>query len=235
MLPYYQDENITLYHGDCREVLDAGVLPDSVDLVLTDPPYSEWTHENAKSSTGTRGTAVKAIGFEPLTGQELTGLFERFGRLSNRWVVSTLDYRHAFQLENTPPRGLRYVRTGVWVKTNPMPSLNGDRPAHGWEAIAYMHKEGQKLTWNGGGKHGNYILPTVQGTGHPTVKPLSMVEDLIQRFSNPGELVFDPFAGSGTTLLAAQNTGRRAIGVELDEAYCELIVRRLSQQTLFVL
>lgn len=70
------------------------------------------------------------------------------------------------------------------------------------------------------------------GLGHPTAKPLPMVQDMIRKFSNRGDTVLDPFAGSGTTLRAAVNEGRKAIGIELDERYCEVIAKRLAQGVL---
>lgn len=232
---YYQNELVTIYHGDCRELLDTNAAPQKAGLVLTDPPYSAHVHKNAKTNRSNKGQATKAIKFSPLTEDDLTEVFAKLGNITERWVVSTVDYLHAVALENNPPEGLRYIRTGVWVKTNPMPSLNADRPAHGWEAIAYMHRADKKPSWNGGGTHGNYVLPTVQGMGHPTVKPQPMLEDIIRKFSDPGEVVFDPFIGSGSTLLAAQNLGRKAVGVELEEEFCELAAKRLDQTTLFAL
>ncbi len=85
----------------------------------------------------------------------------------------------------------------------------------------------------GGGKAGVWTYPpVVQNTGHPTAKPLPMVEDWVRLFTNASETVFDPFAGSGTTLIAAANENRKAVGVELEERYCELIAKRLSNQTM---
>lgn len=95
-----------------------------------------------------------------------------------------------------------------------------------------MHLAHKKPSWKGGGKHGNYTLPTAQGEGHPTSKPLAMVEDWIEKFTDRGAMVLDPFAGSGTTLRAAKNLGRQAIGVELEERYCEIIAKRLAQDVL---
>ena len=113
-----------------------------------------------------------------------------------------------------------------------MPQISADRPGQGWESIAYMHRADVKPSWNGGGRAGNYVLPVQQGEGHPTVKPLAMACDWVRLFTNPGDVVLDPFAGSGTTLRAAVNEGRRAIGVEIDERYCELIAKRLAQGAL---
>jgi len=113
-----------------------------------------------------------------------------------------------------------------------MPQISADRPGQGWESIAYMHRADVKPTWRGGGRHGNYILPVQQGEGHPTVKPLAMVSDWVRNFTEPGQTIFDPYAGSGTTGRAALNEGRKVILCEQREDYCELIARRLSQGVL---
>lgn len=231
MSVYYQDESVTLYHGDCREVL-AGMADESVAAVLTDPPYTERTHRNAKANDSTKGYAVRSVTFASISDADLRESVAEMARVSQGWVVSTLDYRHAVEFDVTPPSGTRVLRVGVWVKTNPTPQISGDRPAQGWEAIAYMHRDDRRPEWTGGGKHGNWISPIPPAEGHPTAKPLGMVQQWVRWFTAPGDVVLDPFAGSGTTLRAALNEGRRAIGVELDEAYCEVIARRLAQGVL---
>lgn len=224
---YYEDESVTLWHGDSREV--AASLPDaSFDAVITDPPYTERTHSKAKSNKQA-DTDLRAIDFDAFTDADLAHALTECGRLTKRWVVTNLDYRHAFQIDAEPLLGLRVMRIGVWVKTNPMPQITADRPGTGWEAIAYLHRDDVKPSWNGGGKHGNFVLPTVQNEGHPTSKPLSMVSEWVRRFTDPGDVIFDPFAGSGTTLRAALDNGRKAVGVERDERYCKVIAKRLSQ------
>lgn len=230
MNPYYQDEAVTLYHGDCRDVLNA--MPErSVTAVFTDPPYTERTHGMAKTNKG-KGYGVKALDFDPLTDAALRDLLSECGRVTSGWVICTLAYQHAFQFDAEPPVGLRCLRLGVWVKTNPMPQISADRPGQGWESIAYMHRADVAPAWNGGGRHGNYVLPVKQGEGHPTSKPLAMVADWVEKFTSPGDLILDPFAGGGTTLRAAADLGRRAIGVELEERYCEVTAKRLSQGVL---
>jgi len=230
MKPYYADESVTLYHGDCREVL-ASLGDRSVDCVITDPPYTERTHGMAKTNKGA-GHGVKALDFAHIADDDLSSILAECGRVTRRWVVASLAYQHAFKFDADPPSGLRTLRLGVWVKTNPMPQISADRPGQGWESIAYMHRADEKPTWHGGGKHGNYVLPVQQGEGHPTVKPLSMVAEWVRNFTDYGQTVLDPFAGSGTTLRAAIDNGRKAIGVELEERYCELIAKRLAQGVL---
>lgn len=227
---YYQDDAVTLYLGDCREVM-AGMNDASVASVLTDPPYTERTHSKARSLTA--GAITEGITtFAAITDEDLRAIMAECGRVAERWVVATMDYRHAVEFDQNPPAGLKCQRVGVWVKTNPTPQITGDRPAQGWEAIAYMHRAKGRSRWNGGGKHGNYVTKIAAPEGHPTAKPLSILEDWVAMYSDPGETVLDPFAGSGTTLRAAKNLGRKAIGIELDERYCDLIARRLSQEVL---
>lgn len=231
MKPYYSDDSVTLYHGDCRDVL-ARMSDQSVDCVITDPPYDDRTHKGAKTNKG-RGHGVKAVHFDSFTHERQVETFAELARLTRRWVVATLATSTAFRFDLEPPPGLRCLRVGAWVKPNPMPQIGADRPGQGWEPIVFFHRDDLKPAWNGGGRAGVWTHPVVQGEGHPTVKPLPMVADFVRLFTNPGELVLDPFAGSGTTLRAAKDEGRKAIGVELDERYCELIAKRLSQDTLF--
>lgn len=227
---YYQDEYVTLHHGDSREIM-AGMEASSVKAILTDPPYTERTHSKARKNTAD-GIGHGITTFGSITDEDLESILTECGRVSQGWVVATLDYRHAVKFDAVPPKGLKCQRVGVWVKTNPTPQITGDRPAQGWEAIAYLHKEKGRSKWNGGGKHGNYVTPIAAPEGHPTAKPLSIMRDWVNLFSDAGDTVLDPFAGSGTTLRAAVDNGRKAIGIELNEAYCELIAKRLSQGAL---
>lgn len=226
MKPYYEYGGIAIYHGDCREM-----LPLPCSAVVTDPPFAALTHANAKTNRG--GNGVRAIAFDSMDANEVRDLLRLLGQCSEGWVVSSLDWRHAFDMDAHPPDGLRVMRIGVWVKPNPMPQISADRPAQGWEAIAYLHREDRKPAWNGGGSHGNFWLPVQQSESHPTQKPLSMLLTIVERFTGAGDLILDPFMGSGTTLRAAKDLGRRAIGIEIEERYCEIAAKRLAQETLF--
>ena len=226
MKPYYEDDLVTLYHGDCLDIM-ASMSDESVAAVLTDPPYTERTHGKARTPDR---DGVRA--FEAITDADLAGVLTECGRVSSGWVVATLDYRHAVQFDQAPPSGLKMQRVGVWVKTNPTPQLTGDRPAQGWESIAYMHRDDRRSSWSGGGKHGNWVSPIPPPEGHPTAKPIGLAQQWVRWFTRPGDTVLDPFAGSGTTLRAAVNEGRKAVGVELEERYCEVTARRLSQGVL---
>lgn len=226
--------NATLYLGDCMEVLPT--LP-KVDAVITDPPYSETTHANAKSNRG-KGHGNKAIDFASLTSHQLQEILTVCGHKCSRWLVSTMEWRHIAAFDAQPPAGWELVRFGVWVKTNPMPQISADRPAQGWEGIAYMHStSGEKKRWNGGGQHGNYIGPVITDGAHPTGKPVPMFSGFVDKFTSRCETILDPFMGSGTTGVAAIQLGRKFIGIEREPKYfdiaCQRIEKAVSQGQLF--
>lgn len=224
--PYYSKDGITIYNADCRDVLPH--LP-KFDLLLTDPPFSEVTHANARSNSGKE----KAIDFESIDFDVVNTLLAFASKGIKRWTVSFLDWRHVARLETLEMENLEFVRFGVWMKSNPMPQITGDRPANGWDAIAYLHSKATKKKWSGGGNHGNYYGPVVSNGVHPTQKPMPFIRTIIARHSEDAETVLDPFMGSGTTLVACKLEGRQAVGIELDEKYCEIAVKRLKQGVLF--
>lgn len=218
MKPYYQDDSCTIYHGDCREILPA---LDPVDLVLTDPPYdAKKTHANHLSTVVDRD-GLGFVGISPDTFREIVlSLVEK----SRRWVIVTCDFRHAAAVLDVDS----FVRLGVWIKPDAAPQFTGDRPGMGWEPVAILHRPGRKK-WNGGGHHAVWTHACERGA-HPTQKPIKLIGQIIRLFSDKGEIVADPFMGSGTTLRAAKDLGRKAIGIEIEEKYCEIAAKRLSQE-----
>lgn len=228
MKPYYQDESVTLYHADSLEQMSK-IENDSFDCVITDPPYTEEVHANARSSKGSL-IGAGAIDFEHFTDDLLDLAFDQMGRVTKRWVISTLAWQQAFRISQAAPPTLDFKRLGVWVKTTYAPQVLADRPSSAWESIVYMHKAGQVSSWNGGGKHGNHVGNIARPNGHPTAKPLELINFFVEMFTIAGDTVLDPFAGSGTTLLSARTLGRKAVGYEASEKYCELIASRLDQQ-----
>lgn len=131
--------------------------------------------------------------------------------------------------------GGKYKRSVVWVKPDSAPQFTGDRPAQAFEMIALGWAGTGRSEWNGGGKRGVYTAMVnnfgrlTDGRPHPTQKPLGLMEALIRDFTDPNDLVCDPFAGSGTTGVAALRLGRRFVGWERDPRYHAVATKRLSR------
>jgi len=208
------------------------ILPElaNVDLVLTDPPYSD----NTKNGSLTRDddSVFRGKNFIPfsITEENLRDIISKSNSL--KWTIVFADWRHVASFGINPPKGKRFVRFGVWNKPNGAPQFTGDRPAPGWEAIAIMHEPDMKMVWNGGGSRSVWTFDIEHQNGHPTPKPLKLMKKMIELFSNKNEIVLDPFMGSGTTLRAAKDLNRKAIGIEIEEKYCELAAMRLKQEVL---
>ena len=230
MKPYYEHAGITIYHGDCREILPT---LDPADHLISDPPYSAESHamhDSGKAWAASQdGLDRKTLGFLSVDGPALAGTLKT-AKVS-RWAVFTMDERLTAWLRMNTPDGWRYVRTGIWVKPGSMPQFTGDRPAMGYEPVVVMHTTGGRTRWNGGGSAGVGPSPPVHGE-HPTEKPLPLYCSLVNMFTDEGETILDPFMGSGTTLRAAKDLGRRAIGIEIEERYAEIAAKRMAQEVL---
>ena len=232
MTPFYRDASVTLYCGDGFVITPDVLVEYGVDHVMTDPPYDAATHDGAR----TNATADKKleIGFDPI---DPTILGPWLGKWARRWTLAFCglemlgDYRRAV--------GDAWMRAGFWWRPDGTPQISGDRPAQPGEGIAIWHRsltEGRNghARWNGGGAQAMYRYGVVRGRErvHPTQKPEPLMAELIEQFTDVDETIFDPFAGSGTTLVAAKRLGRKAIGIELDEQWCREAVRRLGQERL---
>lgn len=242
MPPYYEQDGIVIYHSDCRDVLPT-LGP--VDHVITDPPYEAEAHTKGrriktKGGGGDYGeTGVCVLNFEPITDELRMFSAGQIARLTKRWalvfcqVEAVAKWRDAL-LDG----GLTYRRAVAWVKRDAQPQLSGDRPGMGYESIVAAHAPGRSR-WNGGGKRGVYETvraSTCEGGPalHMTEKPMPLMTALVHDFTDPGELILDPFGGSGTTAVAAKRLGRRCILIEREEKYCEIAARRLSQGALAI-
>lgn len=214
MKPYYEDDSVTLYHADCLEHPE---LWTCADVLVTDPPYgvafrSAWRSEHVRHDhiEGDTTTEVRDTALNLWDGPALV-----FGV----W--------RAPRPEHTEERLL-------WVKGDD-PGNGGDLASMPWgrsDEEIYVIGRARGL-WRGGRRSNVYRLPKVahvHNPGHPTPKPVPLMEMLIDRC--PPGVIADPFAGSGSTLVAAKRLGRRAVGVELEEKYCEIAANRLAQGVL---
>lgn len=198
--PYYEKDGIVIYHADCREILPE--LP-MVDLVLTDPPYGLDKKLFQGGSRNKNWAIVKYKGenWDKVPEKEI---FDLIFRTSKNQIIWGINY---FSLPAT--RGVL-----VWDKVQYAPNFSQveiaytsfDHPAKIFKKSFMFYKS------------------------HPTQKPSELMNWCIQQAPEDTLTILDPFMGSGTTLVAAKELGRKAIGIEIEERYCEMAVRRLSQQ-----
>jgi len=213
MKPYYDHAGIQIYLGDCREVLPT-LAP--VDLVLTDPPYGM----NYYSGHYKHGNPYAPVANDdhypwPIISQCLD--------------IATAAVYSFCRRDNIGDLIIKPKSFLVWVKNN---WTAGDlEHAHGraWEGIAFYPREKHKfLSRIPDVIYSNRVPP--DKLNHPTEKPLGVMLTIIG--ANAGNIICDPFMGSGTTLVAAKQVGRKGIGVEIEEKYAEIAAKRLSQEML---
>jgi site-specific DNA-methyltransferase (adenine-specific) len=226
----------SLHLGDCIEGMRT--LADlSVDVVITDPPYEAEAHTKGRRTKRDGGVCVpEVIPFAAITHEQRVDVSFEVARTTRRWAL-VFCQTEAAQLWATCliAAGLDYVRTMVWIKPDGQPQFTGDRPGVGYESVVVAHRPGRKRC-NGGGRTGVFtayrekgplVCGEYSGAPHPTTKPLPLMRELVSLFSDPGELVLDPFAGSGSTGVACRQLGRRFLGWELNRDYYDIACRRM--------
>jgi len=210
--PYYQEGGITIYHADCRDVLPT-LAVGSIDLVLTDPPYNVGLTRNGVAYS----TGDNISDYQTWTRQW-------FALAPRPLIVTPGMVNLAMWLTIERPRWVC-----AWVKPNQCsPSaLNGFNT---WEPLLVYGRLSKPLGQD------SWVMSIQTGQrdvgDHPCPKDPRFWRKLMVDTSQPGQTILDPFMGSGTTLRAAKDLGRRAIGIEIEERYCEIAARRLSQQVL---
>jgi len=215
--PYYQDDYITIYHGDCREVLP-GI---EADCVVTDPPYGISYYSGYTSDVRSGGDYVNKDG--SISGDNDTMLRD--------FVVSWCGSIPALVFGSyRAPFPLGWKQILIWDK-GPAAGM-GDlkipwKPNH--EPIFILGDWPGESGRGAGIIRGDNISRLSMGRKHPHEKSVSMLRKIMEPC--PGTIL-DPFMGSGTTLRAAKDLGRKAIGIEIEEKYCEVAAKRLSQEVL---
>jgi len=226
--------------GDCLDATTgmASLGDKSVDHVITDPPYSKDLYLKFRTNAGTRdfddAKAKREMKNDAIGSIDdiLPAVTANAIRLARRWMLAFHDVESGHRWREH--FGETYVRAGVWVKPNAVPQISGDRPGQGFESLTIAHQPGRKR-WNGGGHPAVWTFMAVnsqddlrEAAGHPCPKPIALMEKLVRDFTDPGDLILDPFAGSGTTGVAAIRLGRRFIGWEKDPKYHAIAVKRLT-------
>lgn len=216
MTPYFDDGQVTIYMGDCRDVLPALPKPSAL---LTDPPYGiSWSRSvnaarNSKAHSGILNDNDTSVRDDVLAMlSDVPGFV--FGSFYAPFPINT---KQVLVWEKPSDSGVVGSTTGFRRDAEPV-FIVGPWPM-------------QFVKWSS-------VLRSFAGsmsavateTGHPHTKPIGLIRWLMERL--PDGLVVDPFVGSGTTLRAAKDLGRRCIGVEIEEKYCEIAAKRLSQSVL---
>ena len=207
--PFYFDSAVTIYHGDCREILPT-LGP--VDAVVTDPPYGvAYVHGDGggKLARSTAFNRIKIIGDE--------AAFDPSPWLVFPQIILWGANHYASRL----PDNSRWL---TWDKREGICSNDQADCEHAWTNLGGPARLIRHL-WNGmlkASERGDIRV-------HPTQKPIAVMVWCVQMTTG---LILDPFMGSGTTLRAAKDLGRKAIGIEIEERYCEIAAKRMSQEVL---
>lgn len=222
--------------ADNREVLPG--LPDrSVAHVITDPPYEAESHQKGRRIMNPRTQEVRNAAittFVQLDEETRQAVGVECARLAKRWALIFCQLEGAMLWRDCLGPEHRYIRTMVWVKPNGQPQLTGDRPGVGYECIVVSHPP-SKPRWNGGGSRG-WLEHAVDANFsreprvHETQKPIDLMLELVELFTDENEVILDPFCGSGTTGVACLRLGRRFIGIERDEKYAAVARDRLQAE-----
>lgn len=221
-------------HGDCLDAL--ADMREQVDHVISDPPFEKEAHTQQRRVKRAGGLmASEPLSFAAIAASEREAVAAEMGRLARRWVIvfsqveAVMEWQRVLTLDGTlSPR-----RIGVWVKPDAMPQFSGDRPGMGYESLVFAHRRGRS-TWNGGGRVAVFThnKHTPGGThAHETQKPVPLMLELVELFTDPDDIILDPFCGSGTTGVAALRLGRRFIGIEKDARYAAIARERIEAET----
>jgi len=256
--PFYQDDAVTIYHGEALTVL-AALAPDSCDALVTDPPYSSGGMYRGDRSqpVDVKYTQPGGGGGTPLVRKSF-GAFSGDARDQRSWQAWVGIWSHACTNVVRPggfgfvfsdwrqlPAATDALQFGGWTWRGILAWDKGqDR---GLPVRGFFRSNVEFIAWGTNGPMtdrsdvtdypGQAITAPVRSDAdgpkvHPTQKPTALLRHLLAVVPGETHTVLDPFMGAGSTLVAAKYAGHRAIGIELDEAYCEIAARRCAQEVL---
>ena len=230
MKPYYEHGGVTIYHADCRDVLPSL----AVDHIITDPPYSERTHAGHDASAkghkgfGYDGSARSDLGYTAWSHDDAVELVLMMSNACRGWMVVMTDHVLALPIQTAMEAAKRYAFAPLpWYVPGSRVRLSGDGPSS-WTTWIVVSRTAKQAKW--GTLPGGY---TQNGKAFRMGgKPEELMVALVCDYSREDDTVCDPFMGAGTTLVAAKRLGRKAIGIEREERYCEIAAKRLAQEAL---
>lgn len=244
--PYYQDECVTLYHGDCTKILKQ---LETVDLIFADPPYflsnDGITCSSGKMVSVNKGTWDQTTDKHKFNRKWIKLCYPLIKNNGSIWISGTLHniYSIGMALEQ---ENYKIINNITWQKTNPPPNLACRCFTHSTETVLWAKPNTRKhkhyfdyaaMKDENGGKQmkdvwTSSITPPKEKTEgkHPTQKPLFLLDRIVRCSSKEGDTVLDPFCGSGTTAIAAIKNNRKFIGIEQNEEFLKLTIKRIQKE-----
>jgi site-specific DNA-methyltransferase (adenine-specific) len=252
--PYYEQDGITIYHGDCREILPG---LGGIDATFTSPPYNTLGSRIPEKPSGMWGQSHGGIGLARDVNADgyADDLDEAEYQAQQIAIVEmvaarlrpggSLFYNHKCRWRDgvishpalwMRPSSLYLRQELIWDRGGSM-TFNARMFATCEERVLWFVKPGERHKWNqpaGSALLSVWSIPPEEGSRkpHPVSFPLELPMRALAATTSPGAVVLDPFMGSGTTLRAAKDLGRKAIGIEIEERYCAIAAKRLAQQVL---
>lgn len=208
-----------------------------VDCVMTDPPYGAEVHSETRAARNAEGyLSVSDMPFDQITATDFESLISFSAKNASGWALTfcqtedTHEWRR-WATDYGAEGKIRYVGPMAWIKPDAKPNFSGAGPGVGVESIAAFWCGTERQSWNGGGKVGvfHHTRGRRNGTRHPTEKPISLMKELVRLFTDPEDIIFDPFMGAGSTGVAALELGRRFIGIEKNPEYFAEAERRIRE------
>lgn len=232
MKPYFQDGGVTIYHGDCRDVV-TGLLPQTVDLILTDPPYGQqFAGQGVKTLTAN----IRADGARQGVRVARQGLAASLPILKADAHALVFCHWESWPDFYDACSAFWPIKNAlVWHKARGGMGDTVMEYARDFEIILYGAFGRRAIVGRRDGAVIRGFPPVGNDRLHPTEKPVALLRYLIERHAPAGGAVLDLFMGSGSTLEAARMVHRRAVGIEIEERYCEIAARRLAQSVLIPL
>jgi DNA modification methylase len=216
MTPYYEEAGITIYHGDCREILPQ---LGRFDLLLTDPPYGIGEARNKRGGSQHGAAVAPSRDYGAATWDDAAPAPWVFGMMQS---ISTSQIIFGGNYFPLPPSKCWLV----WDKEN---GNNGYADCE--LAWTNLNKAVRRINWRWMGML-QENMESKEERVHPTQKPLGVMKWTISQAPDDVKTIIDPYCGSGTTLVAAKDLGLTATGIELEERYCEIAANRLRQSVL---
>lgn len=231
MTPYYDQDGVTIWHGDCREIETWDIAG---GVTITDPPYGFGAYPTDKAPDAVtlakiieRASSCAIFGYP----ETLIAWCVATGKVPDEWITWWPSTHKARGVGDNLPRESECV--AVWGETHGK-RIQRRRKQDAW-TLAVTRSRGLDPDWC---RDGDVWTDAADGIGnngakdHPNAKPESLMRKLVALCSDVGQVVADPFMGSGSTLVAAKQLGRSAIGIEIEERYCEIAAKRLAQGVL---